>query len=64
MILENILKDLMTLKCKSVRQQGTPCYKTGKCDGHCAYFVKTCQEIEDLQSHLTYCENNYGVITL
>lgn len=54
----------MTLKCKSVRQQGTPCYKTGKCDGHCAHFVKTCQEIEDLQSHLTYCENNYGVITL
>lgn len=57
MLLEEILKELMSLKCRSIRQQGTPCFKTGKCNGQCAHFIRTCEEIEDLFAHTTYCEN-------
>lgn len=52
MLLEEILKEIMTLKCKSIRQQGTPCFKTGKCNGQCAHFIKTCEEIEDWVTHV------------
>ena len=61
MLLEEILKELMTLKCRSIRQQGTPCFKTGKCNGQCAHFIRTCEEIEDWVAHTTYCENDYNI---
>lgn len=50
--MEEILKELMNIKCISMHNNQFRCYGK-KCDGQCALFQKTLIDLEDMYKYLT-----------
>ena len=43
---DSILRNLMTKKCQSMQDEKSRCFKKGKCDGQCPYFMVASGEID------------------
>lgn len=46
--MENILITLMSDLCQAMKNEKSPCYRKGSCDGHCAKFYVA---LEALKNH-------------
>lgn len=51
--MEEILIELMSVRCISMHNRDMRCFSKGKCDGQCAQFQKALMDLEDyeVQNH-------------
>lgn len=56
--MENILKSLMTARCKVMNMDNSRCYKKGKCDGQCADFQVALMDLEIIKNKENEKKNN------